>query len=180
LGLAGKAPYQRTSSFRPASANGTFVCGGSMHYQQQVYEAISAMSGQRHILTIPLLFVKMTKSHRAALALSQAIYWSDRGRDPDGWFYKSYREWKDELGIPRGAMARCIGKLRDAGLIETRISKVGGAPTMHYRVNRDKLVSAVLDCIEMKQSDCPETIQSIVPKTGSLHSIDYLQKATTA
>ena len=65
--------------------------------QQQVYALIAQFSGQANILTIPRLFIDWTGDHLTALLLSQIIYWSSRTNDPDGWFYKSAKEWEEEL-----------------------------------------------------------------------------------
>lgn len=47
------------------------------------------------------VFAELTKSVKAALMLSQALYWSKRTRDPDGWFYKPQHEWYSETGLSR-------------------------------------------------------------------------------
>lgn len=47
------------------------------------------------------VFADLTKSVKAALMLSQALYWSKRTRDPDGWFYKPQHEWFTETGLTR-------------------------------------------------------------------------------
>lgn len=104
--------------------------------QQQVYTLIMRIAGQANILTIPRLFIDWTGDHITALFLSQVIYWSSRTSDPDGWFYKSAREWEEELAISDYQLARATKKLAEAGL-ETKLRKIGGAPTQHFRIDQD-------------------------------------------
>jgi hypothetical protein len=63
-------------------------------------------------------FVKLTGSVRAALMLSQALYWLNperqgqkRGKD-DGWFWKTREEWEAELGLSRWEQETARRQLR--------------------------------------------------------------------
>lgn len=104
--------------------------------QQQVYALIARLAGQANILTIPRLFIDWTGDHISALLLAQVIYWSSRTEDPEGWFYKSAKEWEAELGISDYQLARATKKLAEAGLT-TKLKKAGGAPTLHYRLDQE-------------------------------------------
>ena len=103
--------------------------------QRQVYHLIERFAGQANILTIPRLFIDWTADHISALLLSQIIYWSSRTKDVDGWFYKSAKDWQDELGISDHQLARATKKLEPAGVV-TKLRKVQGAPTQHYRMDQ--------------------------------------------
>lgn len=133
-----------------------------MSNQKQVISLIRAISGQANILTIPRVYIALTKSHRAALLLSQCVYWSDKTTDNDGWFYKSAKEWRSELGMPKGAVDTALKVLP---WIETRIKKANGAPTRWYRVRLEALADAVSDLLETRKSDLPETRKLICAKT---------------
>lgn len=102
-----------------------------------VAQLLASFAGQQNTLTIPRPYIELTGSVDAALALSQIIYWSDRTKDPDGWFAKSYAEWKTELGLSQYQMTRAVKRLKDMG-VETRLKKFDGAPTLHYRLNKDR------------------------------------------
>ena len=68
-----------------------------------------------------------------AILLSQALYWSKRTSDPNGWFYKTREEWEDETGLGRSAQELARQKLIEAGVMEERL---WGIPaTMHFKVN---------------------------------------------
>lgn len=81
------------------------------------------------------VFVTITGSINAALMLSQAIYWSKRTRDRDGWFYKSAKEWEEETGLSRH-MQDAARALLD-GVLETKLA--GMPATVHFRVSAGNL-----------------------------------------
>lgn len=47
------------------------------------------------------VFAELTNSITAGLMLSQAVYWSKRTKDAEGWFYKKQFEWFDETFLTR-------------------------------------------------------------------------------
>lgn len=130
-----------------------------MSNQKTIIALIKSLSGQSNVLTIPRVFVTLTKSHRAALVLSQCIYWSDKSTMTGGWFYKSYREWHDELGIPKSAMINAVRVLVDMGLLQTRVQRNFLAPTCHYWVDLEAVAKQVKDVF-----DSVETVRTIVRK----------------
>lgn len=78
----------------------------------------------------------------AALLLSQLVYWSSRGEDPDGWIWKERKQWMEEtkLGLHQVDLAR--QKLRSCGVLEEKLKKV--PPRVHHRVNFQKLTNELL------------------------------------
>jgi len=117
-----------------------------MSNQQNIVALIKAISGQANVLTIPRIYVDLTNSHRAALFLSQCVYWSDKTKDPEGWFYKTFPEWREELGLPRGAVETAVKATRE--WVETKVMRVGKHPKTHYRVNLDALESSISNLLE--------------------------------
>src|SRR3990167_8579963 len=115
-----------------------------MNNQQTLIEFIKAVSGQANVLTIPKIYIDIFGSHRAALLLSQSIYWSDRGFSGDGWFHKTYREWKDEIGFSRSMTETASDTLVGLDLLETKFEKIGINPNIKwYRVNMNVLVAFI-------------------------------------
>jgi hypothetical protein len=107
-----------------------------MHNYSRLIALLKSTCGHSHILTIPRPFLDFTGSFEAALLLSQIIYWSDRGRDPDGWFYKSYAQWQDEIGLSEYHVRKSSNKLVKLGLLETKVKRAAtGSPTLHYRLD---------------------------------------------
>src|SRR5699024_1992151 len=78
------------------------------------------------------------------LFLNQLIFWSDKTKRRDGFFYKTYAEWEDELFLSEYQVRRSSKNLRDLGLIETEVKRANGSPTVHYKVNMDKLSESIL------------------------------------
>lgn len=84
--------------------------------------------------------VDITGSVKAALLLSQAIYWTRHGREVaqrGGWFHKTADQWVAETGLSPIEQAGARARLRDLGLIAEQRS---GAPArLHFRVNLDEI-----------------------------------------
>lgn len=77
-----------------------------------------------------------------AIMLSQALYWSKRTTDPNGWFYKTREEWEDETGLGRSSQELARQKLVESGVMEERL---WGVPAkLHFRVNF-KTLSSLLE-----------------------------------
>jgi hypothetical protein len=145
-----------------------------MSNHSNIIGLIKAISGQANVLTIPRIFVTLTKgNHRAALILSQCIYWSDKGNNPDGWFYKTFSEWRIETGVPRGGIETSIKAI--SKWVETDVRKVGNTPKNHYKINLEMLASDISDLLESNTSDLPETSISHL----SENSTSSIAKTTT-
>lgn len=88
-----------------------------------------------------------------ALMLGQALYWSRRTNDPDGWFYKTAIEWEDETRLTRFEQEGARRRLREAGFIEEE--KRGVPCKLHYRVNLPKLEAALISSLrKTSKLDC--------------------------
>lgn len=155
-----------------------------MSNQKEAFTLIKNLTGQANILTIPRIFVDYTGSLEAALLLSQVIYWSDKGGSGDGWFFKTYHEWRDEICLTEYAVRKAANKLTDMGILETKIKKAKGSPTVHYRLKIDIFTASLAATFQngnceiegtnppnqrMKSTEIAETITEttpqIIPKT---------------
>lgn len=110
-------------------------------------------------LDAPIAFhrslVEISGSFTAAAMLGQAIYWANRTKDPEGWFYKSHKDWNDELGLSRHEVDGARRKLLERGLIEEDLR---GVPAkMHYRVIETALAEALSVC--RKPANCVQDAQ---------------------
>jgi len=77
--------------------------------------------------------------YNGAVVLSQMLYWHGRtGRDDNGWVFKSYFDWHEEIGLSKYKMRRILNALKKKGVIETKIKKIRGNPTLHYRLLYDE------------------------------------------
>ncbi len=107
-------------------------------------DIISNFAGQNNILTIPRPFIDFCGDIPTALLLSQLLYWTDKTKRPDGYIYKSYKEWKSELCISERQVKRASDKLKKEGILETKIKKANGAPTLHYRLKKNSFRNWIL------------------------------------
>jgi len=129
-----------------------------MDNQKTIFEFIKAISGQANVFTIPRLYIKLTGSMESALFLSQCVYWSDKGKRPDGSFYKSYAEWSDELGLSRRQIDAARYALR--GIVSTELHRANGSPTLHWRVDMMALAEAITQFVHGDQSDLYKTYKT--------------------
>jgi hypothetical protein len=115
-------------------------------------EIIALFSGQTKTITTPKLYIELTQSYTQANVLNQCIYWSNKSKLNNGWFYKTYNEWFEEIHINERTLRRIFKKLEKKGFILTKIKKVKGVNTLHIFMNVDFLI----DCISnMLSQECP-------------------------
>ncbi len=105
---------------------------------------ISQISGQENIVVVPKLFVKLTGDLTTAILLNQIVFYSDKSKRTDGYFYKSYKEWEEEICLTKRQVSYSTAKLKEMGLVETKLMKANGAPTLHYKLDYDKLVQWIV------------------------------------
>lgn len=130
---------------------------------------IKTMGDQGNVLSIPRPLLDFTGSLDCALLLSQIIYWSDRGQDPQGWFYKSYADWTAELGLSEFQLRKCVKQLVGLGFLETSVRRArNGTPTCHYRLDWPKFSETILKFLQngnpkkcrMETEESPETLNT--------------------
>ena len=90
-------------------------------------------SGQYNNLTIKKTHIKFTGSIAGGLLLNQMIYWSHRTDDPEGWFYKSYPDWEDEICVKQKTVHRLAQEWKERGFLEVKVKNRTGTPINHYR-----------------------------------------------
>lgn len=126
--------------------------------QQQFFAIIRSLTGQSNILTVPRVLIDFTGGNiESALFLSQLLFWSDKTTE-DGWIYKTYKEWKEEIHITRYALDQARKKLETLGVLETQLRKVNfmGGPTIHYRLNIEAFVEQFNKFIQEKEAESLE------------------------
>jgi hypothetical protein len=87
--------------------------------------------------------VRVTGNVHAALFLSQLKYWTPRGKNPNGWIYKTQVQWEDETGLTQAEQQTARKLLVKLGFLE---EKLRGVPArLHYRIKMDCLAGALAD-----------------------------------
>lgn len=105
---------------------------------------ISQISGQENIVVVPKLFIKLTGDLTTAVLLNQIVFYSDKSKRTDGYFYKSHKEWQEEICLTKRQVSYSTAKLKEMGLVNTKLMKANGAPTLHYKLDYDKLVDWIV------------------------------------
>ncbi|HEY77418.1 MAG TPA: hypothetical protein G4O00_14770 [Thermoflexia bacterium] len=104
-----------------------------------------ALTGQEgDALVIQRPFVRFTGSLEAGMLLGQLLYWTPRaqvalpgpeGEEEGGWIAKTDEEFAEELCLSRYALRKARQRLEGMGILETRVAKFAGVPTVHYRLD---------------------------------------------
>ncbi|WP_342610237.1 conserved phage C-terminal domain-containing protein [Staphylococcus hsinchuensis] len=141
-----------------------------MNNRDYISSIITQFSGQNNIIPIPAIYLKITEDYPTAALLNQLIYWSDRTSRKDDYFYKSYKEWEDEIYLSKYQVMRSIKKLKSMGIVETALKKANGAPTVHYKVDSEVTSQWIVKFLNNGKStnltmDSKETQQSLTEIT---------------
>ena len=100
-----------------------------MSKQQQ--REIATAFNSRVLAYIPGL-TALTGSVTASIVLSQLIYWQDKSRLRDGWFYKTEKELYEETGITPKQQRIALNRLLALGVIEKAVKGIPGR--RHFKV----------------------------------------------
>lgn len=95
--------------------------------------------------------VDVTASVKAALLLSQAIYWTRHGRDIEqraGWFYKTMGQWEMETGLSTKEQVGARQILRRLAILDEQ--RVGVPAKLHFRLALEELGTLLSDRIGMR------------------------------
>lgn len=114
---------------------------------------------------------------KAAVFLCQLLYWTGKGKRPDGFIWKTQAEMEKETGLSRYEQEGARKKL---GALEVLEEKRMGIPAkLHYRVNTSRLLALMetfykQDCGKPtnKIAENPQTIPEITPEITTEHGED--------
>ena len=105
------------------------------------------------------IVAKVVGSVKLGILLSQLLYWKDKGRDPDGWIYKSRDEIFDETALSRKEQetARALGE--KLGVLESK--RMGDKGVMHYRINEEKLHELIEKWAETNGTEIKKVVKKV-------------------
>ena len=112
-------------------------------FNRDIMRCKQALQGGRTIAVYKSL-VDITGSIKAAVFLSQLIYWTRHGVsvvERDGWLFKSIAQMEEETGLNKREQGTCKQKLLERNLIETR--RFGFGARLEMRVNLPALATAL-------------------------------------
>jgi hypothetical protein len=132
-----------------------------MKYEQQNGGALALFDRP---IAFHRIFVTWTGSIKAALMLSQLVYWSKHTKDPQGWIYKTRNEWWEELGMNRREQEGAREILKKEGFIQEK--RAGHPAKVHFRVN-PKIIRELAQA-QLVQNIPSSRVQNI-PTGGTKH-----------
>lgn len=113
----------------------------------------------RELLTRPVAFhpalARLFGGVNEALLWQQINYWSDKGRREDGWIYKTKEELEEETTLTRDQQDRARKNLEKLGVLETKLMKADGAPTLHYKVDHEQVIALLSDKSDKRETSDP-------------------------
>ncbi len=115
---------------------------------------------------------KVFRHGPTATMVRQLLFWEGKGGDPEGYVYKSVKDWYAEEALTRTEIDTARRKLGDGdkgcGVLDER--KTGRAPcTVHYRLRLKKLFEVMLPELD------PPTVEDPVPENSTLNPSVSLQ-----
>jgi hypothetical protein len=114
-------------------------------FQQNFFDVIKNQTGKNNMLTIPTEILNYTGDLPSAAFLSQLIYWCDKGKSPDGYIFKSAKEWKRETGLSEHLIKKASRKFQKMGILHTKKKKANASPTIHYKLDRKAFINSFLE-----------------------------------
>lgn len=154
-------------------------------------DAIRALTGQNNVISVPRAFVTLFDGdYTRAVLLNQILYWSDRTTNPNGWFYKSYDEWTDELGLSKYQVMRAMhGDKRTKSKSARTLADVGietdvrhtlkGKPTVHYRIDADKFMGILIEHVKSEKAKSSAKVNNVDEPKLTLQTLDSQQSQRT-
>lgn len=148
---------------------------------EPIIDTLIALTGpdKDKVIVIHPAFVYFTGSLETGMMLGQLLYWTPRARLPGGWIAKSDTEWSEELFITAYAARKARKCLVDMGIVESKKAQFSGAPTMHYRINRDSLTTAWVAWIQQNDFANPKERPFKSAKTDSANTQERLGENDT-
>lgn len=116
----------------------------------------------------------LTGSVKAAVLLSQALYWQKRAKQPDGWWYKSADEWEDETGLTRREQETARRDCADYLLTDLR----GVPATLYWKIDEKSLSTALLQICENRETGFAKTAKLVSTKTQNINSTETTTETT--
>ncbi|WP_433912315.1 conserved phage C-terminal domain-containing protein [Staphylococcus sp. LKG3-3] len=110
-----------------------------------INDILTTFSGNKRNIVIPKIYLEITGDYPTAALLNQLIFWSDKSKRKDGYFYKKYDEWHDELLLSDYQIRRITKKLEELNFVTTALKKANGTPTKHYKINMNEVQKAIVN-----------------------------------
>jgi hypothetical protein len=135
-----------------------------------------ATSKNLQSVVVPLELFEYAGETQKAVFLARLIYLSDKGSKPNGFIWKSYPEWKREIGLSQSQVERIVKDFQERGiLIAKKMMAASGngnaSNTWHYKLLMNKFLSDFKKFLAVRnqknlQFEPEETSASITESTN--------------
>jgi DNA-binding transcriptional regulator GbsR (MarR family) len=120
---------------------------------KEIIALIKRISGQANFIGTPRIYVDIFDGDLvAAVWLNQVVYWDGKTTEPIG-FYKTYPEWRKELGLSKYQVSRVAKECERLGLVNITFRKVYGTPKNHYLVIWPELLKVISATVNKPDSE---------------------------
>jgi hypothetical protein len=131
-----------------------------------------SLSGEENTIVVRRSFVQFTGTLEAGMLLSQLLYWTPKST-MNGWIAKTDDDFSNELCLTQYAVRKARSELEKCGILETKLKKFNGAPTVHYRLDLDALQRKWISWIQKTdfaktQNGSCENAKSITETTAEI------------
>ncbi len=130
-------------------------------FQEELFDMIEQKTGNCNKLAVHQEILRFTGDLETGVFLSQLIYWCDKGAGGAAqFFYKTIAEWREETFLSEYAIRAAIKKLRNMGILETKVKRAKSKPTLHYRLHKERLIDALFlrnqrnETLKSKKRNC--------------------------
>lgn len=97
-------------------------------------------------IIVPTFLFPLTGSINAGLFLNQLDCNDDYEETDDGWICKTLLDWHRELFLSHSECKSARKELKKLGILEEK--RFGLNPTLHYRINRERIKALTDELIE--------------------------------
>lgn len=157
-----------------------------LYWEQSNYDTVNVKKA----------YVDVTEDLIAGLLLSQIVYWHLPNKNNESklrvkkkgqmWLAKGRSDWWEECRISEKQFDRAVKILVDKGIVEKKLFKFDGTPTVHLRLEKDKLMELINgitkenEIHQKGEMDFDERVKSNLPKgqdgNDSLVKNDFAEK----
>ncbi len=100
-----------------------------------------------------------------AIYFQQLYYWADKGGREDGYIYKTKVEIEEETTLTRRQQDRIRVKFKKMGILEEKLIKAKGAPTLHYKLNIGIVQNVLMEWYERYYSNSTKGTNPLTENT---------------
>lgn len=132
------------------------------------YAIIRQFSGTTANISIPRVYIQFCEgNYNHASVLSQLVFWSDKGKAKDGWFYRPYKSLAEELCLTVEQVRYAVNGLKKRLGVEVLVTKRKkvfqrvddsdpiGVPIVHFKINSEKLLALLFPDLRMGLENVP-------------------------